>query len=213
MKLDDLLPYLLDEVPGAPFSIAKRALLQSCTEFCLMTHAWDQVQDPILLQDNVNQYDVDIPPGGRVASVRSVWMADRTLTPKTMEEVSLLIPNWQAAQSSHPAFYNANTDFAVITVFPIPIGVADQTITIRASFAPTLTATSLPDAVINRYLEPILSGAKFRLMAAPGKAWSNPALAGMHKSMFDSGVNLARTDALMDRSEGSMRVRPVRFGF
>lgn len=213
MKIEALLPYLLPDVPGAPDITARQALLLTAIEFCVKTHAWEEIQDPIPLEDGVNEYEIDLDPGVRVAAVKSVWMQDRQLTPKTMEEISLLIPNWQAAQSSIPMFYSAPADLDYIRVYPIPLQPGDGKLTIRAAFAPTLQGSSIPDSIVNRYLEVLIAGAKARLMAAPGKSWSNPQLAAYHQQKFDEGVNSARIDVMHDKVQGSVRVKPVRFGF
>lgn len=211
MKLDALLPYLLPDVPGVPDVTAKQALLLSSMEFCTQTNAWNEIQDPFPLEDGVFEYDLDVEQGSRIAAVLNVWTGDRALIPKTMEELGLILPNWQSYQSSLPSFYNTAQDGGTLRIFPIPLS-PDANLTVRVAYTPLLTATTVPDAVINRYLEPIISGAKHRLMVAPGKGWSNPELARYHQTEFDEGVQRAKIDTLHDKMQGSIRVKPIRFG-
>lgn len=213
MKLEALLFYVLPDVPGAPDVTVKQALLLSTIEFCVQTHAWDEIQDPIALEDGVNEYDIDVLQGSRVVAIKNIWAANRELRPVTMTELQQLVPNWQTATGSFPSYYNAPDDLGSFRVYPIPVDANGAEITLRATYAPTLTATSVPDAVLNRYLEPIISGAKHRLMVAPGKGWSNSELALYHKQQFDEGVIRAKIDILHDKTQGSVRVKPVRFGF
>lgn len=213
MKFEALLPYLLPDVPGVPDFTATQALRLASIEFCVNTHAWDAILDPIALEDGVNEYQVDAEPGARIVAVKDVWLQDRQLTPKTIEEISLLIPNWQSAQSAIPTFYTATSDLDYIQVYPIPIQPGGAAMTIRVVYAPSLSGTSIPDALATRYLEVLLSGAKARLMVSPGKGWSNPQLAAYHQTRFDSGVNSAKIDIMHDKVQGSVRVKPVRFGF
>lgn len=215
MKLDALLPYLLPDVPGVPDITALQALRLSLIEFCVQTHAWDEIQDPIPLEDGVNEYDLDVEQGARIAAIKNVWLADRAVTPISMEELERRLPNWQVATGTDPAYFNAPADQNSIRIYPIPEGVeaAGKTMTLRVAYAPTLVATTVPDSVINRYLEPIVSGAKHRLMVAPGKGWSNPQLAVYHQAEFDEGVQRAKIDILHDKVQGSLRVKPLRFGF
>ena len=212
MKIEALLPYLLPDVPGVPDFTAKQALLLSAIEFCIKTHAWDEIQDPFPLIDKVSEYDIDVVQGAAVAAIKNVWAADRRLEPVTMEELVGRIPNWQAATSTLPTFYNAPADLSVLRVYPIPDLSNGALLTVRVAFTPTLASTTVPDSVINRYLEPILSGAKHRLMVAPGKGWSNAALATYHQEKFDDGVQTAKIDVLHDKVQGSVRVKPIRFG-
>jgi len=213
MKLEALFPYILPDVPGAPDVTVKQALINSAIEFCTLTHVWDEIQDPLPLVDGQADYDVDSPNGGRVLTVKNVWALNRELRPVTMNELVQLIPNWQEATGSMPAYYNTPGDLGSITVYPIPVGANGATITIRAVYTPSLNAVLLPDPLINRYLEPLMSGAKARLMLTPGKGWSNPQLGAYHQQQFDDGVLKAKIDVLHDKTQGSLRVKPLRFGF
>jgi hypothetical protein len=213
MKIEVLFPYLLADVPGVPDVTAKQALLLSTIEFCVHTHAWDEIQDPVTLSDAVNEYDVDVPQDARVVAIKNIWTAAKELTPVTMSQLQQAVPNWQVATSNIPMYYNAPADLGSFRVYPIPTNAMGLAITLRAAYAPTLSAASVPDSVINRYLESIVSGAKYRLMATPGKGWSNAPLAAYHQQRFDEGVNRAKIDILHDKTQGSLKIKPVRFGF
>ena len=213
MKFEALFPYLLPDVPGVPDVTARQALLLASIDFCVNTQAWDAFLDPIKLIDGVNEYQLDTVPGARIVAVRDVWLPDRILLPKTIEEITQTIPNWQSAKSSIPTFYSATSDLDYIQVYPIPIEPGDTAMTIRVAYAPSLSGASIPDALATRYLETLLAGAKARLMVSPGKGWSNPQLAGYHQTKFDAGVQSAKIDIMHDKVQGSVRVKPVRFGF
>lgn len=212
MKIETLLPYMLPEVPGAPDVTARQALLLSSIEFCVQTHAWSEILDPVDVEAGVNQYDIDVEQGARVATVKDVWASTYRLKPVTMDELVSVLPDWQTNTTSTPLFYTAPTDNSYINVYPTPLVDIAGALVIRVAYAPTLAATSLPDSVVNLYLEPILSGAKYRLMVMPERQWSNQALAGFHKTQFDDGVQRAKIDVMHDKVQGSVRVKPIRFG-
>lgn len=213
MKIEALLRYLLPDVPGVPDVTANQALLLSTIEFCVLTHAWDEIQDPVNLSDDENEYDIDVPQGARVVAIKNIWTTAGELTPVTMSRLQQLLPSWQIATGPVPSYYNAPDDLGSFRVYPIPTDAGGLGITLRAAYAPSLSATSVPDSVVNRYLETILCGAKHRLMATPGKGWSNAPLAVYHQQRFDDGVNRAKIDILHDKTQGSLKVKPVRFGF
>lgn len=213
MQISSLFSYLLSDVPGVPDPVAIQAIRQSCIEFCVETHAWEEVQDPVSLIDGVSTYDIDVPAGARAVTVKAIYMSGRELRPVSMVELQTLIPNWQSAQGSLPSYYNTTGDLGTVRVYPIPTESGGAQITVRAVYAPTLVTTSVPDQVINRYLEPIMSGALHRMMMAPGKGWSNPQLAVYHKAQFEEGVMRAKNDILHEKTQGSIKVKPVRFGF
>lgn len=211
MKIEALFPYILPDVPGAPDVTVKQALLHSAIEFCVETHAWNEISDPVVLVDGQRDYDIDAPNGARVVTLKNVWAANRELIAVSMSQLQDKMPNWQDATGSQPNYFNIPADLSVVRVYPIPTVSNGALLTFRAVYAPTIASVLLPDDLITRYLEPIISGAKHRLMLAPGKGWSNPQLAVYHRSRFEDGMVKAKIDVIHDKAQGSIRVRPVRF--
>lgn len=213
MKLDDLMRYLLPHVPGAPDVTAKQALLLATIDFCVNTHAWSVILDPMDIEANMSEYDIEVEQGARVAAVKDVWMVGgRRLEPVTMDKLATVLPDWQTISTSAPMFYTAPVDNETIQIYPKPSVDLPGALTIRVAYAPTLTATSVPDSVVQLYLENLLHGARYRLMAMPEKSWSNEKLAAYHKTQFDDGVVSAKIDIAHDKVQGSIRVKPIRFG-
>lgn len=213
MQLDAFLPYLLVDLPACPDVTAKQQLVLTAIEFCRETLSWDEIQDPLTLVDGVNAYELDAPQGGQVATVKQVWASDRELTPVSMARLVEVIPNWQTAQGSQAQYYVGDQDWKSIRVYPIPLDPQGQRITVRAAYQPVLAAASLPDFLATIYMDAILAGAKARLMSTPGRQWTNHKLAADHRAAFDAALIQARIDILHERVQGSLQVRPRRFGY
>lgn len=213
MTPDQLLPYLLPEVPGVPDSLAKQTIMRTCNDFCWETGVWNEIQDPIAVQDNLNEYDLDTPSGAQIVTIKSIWMVNRELVPVTMERLQELIPNWQVATGSDPAYYNSATDYSTVRIYPIPLGANSAQMTIRAIYTPDQFGTFIPTFLVDKFLDEILAGCKSRLMQMPGKSWSNPALAGVNQSYYNEGVVKAKVFTAHDKVAGSVRVRPMRYGY
>lgn len=213
MTPTDLLPYILPEVPDAPSVTVEQAIMRAANDFCWETGVWSEIQDPIAVQDDINEYDLDTPSGAQIVTVKSIWMVNRELVPVTMERLQELIPNWQEAKGSDPAYYNSATDYSTVRIYPIPFGANGAKMTIRAIYAPDQFGTYLPKFLVDKFLDEILAGAKARLMQMPGKSWSNPQLALFNQSLFTDGVTKAKVFIAHDKVAGSVRVRPVRYGY
>lgn len=213
MTPDTLLPYLLPEVPGAPDDLVKQAIMRSANDFCVESGVWNEIQDPIAVKDDVNEYDLIAPKGGQIVTIKSIWMVNRELVPVTMERLQELIPNWQESKGSDPAYYNSATDYSTVRIYPIPYGANSAKMTIRAIYTPNQFGTFLPQFLVDKYLDEVLAGAKFRLMSMPGKAWSNADLAMFNKALFEDGIVKAKVFIAHDKVAGSVRVRPVRYGY
>lgn len=213
MTPDQLLPYLLPEVPGVPDTLAKQAIMRTANDFCWETGVWNEIQDPIAVVDDVNEYELDAPKGAQIVTIKSIWMVNRELVPVTMERLQELIPNWQESKGSDPAYYNSATDYSTARIYPIPSGANGAKMTIRAIYAPDQFGNTLPDFLVDKFLDEILCGAKARLMQMPGKAWSDPGLAGANQAFYIEGITKAKVFIAHDKVAGSVRVRPVRYGY
>jgi hypothetical protein len=209
MTLDNFRPLVAIEVIGCPVPMIDQALVLSAAEFCRSTLAWTEIQDPVLLLNGMSDYDIDVPTGAYLHVLRDVWVGDRRLEARTMDELQ----GWRDAKSSEPAFYNMATERGVLTVFPQPFQVTGSSLVMRAAYAPNMGVTSLPDFLGREYLEAVCSGAKARLMLMAGVPWSNPALGGYHRQSFDGAVALARISEMHDRMPGRITVKPRSFGF
>ena len=214
MRIDDFHPLVLVDVLGCPAPLIDQALVLAAQEFCRNSLAWTESQDPVVLVDGVQDYELDTPAQSFALAVRDVWMAGRRLRPVTMAELQLSMPGWAAGTSSAPTCYNASVERGSIRVFPIPAAANSQTMVIRTAFAPALTATTLPDFLGTHHAEVLASGAKARLMMMPpDKPWSNPQLGMYHRQLFDNGIVDAKISELHDRVPGPLTVAPRRFGF
>ena len=211
MNVSDIVPFVAPEVPGCPEVLIKQAIVQTAIEFCAETLAWQEIQDPIIMIDKANELDVEVPRDARIVTVKDIWASNRRLRPVTMEQLFERIPNWQTAESSEPAYYNASADWQTIKIFPSPLDAKRAKITMRVAYAPTLTATALPDEIVTKHLDGLTGGAKSRLMLMPGRSWTNTQLAGVYRVQFNDQMLKAKIDILHDRVQGSVSVRPHPF--
>lgn len=213
MTPTDLLPYILPEVSGAPSSLVEQSIMRAANDFCWETGVWNEIQDPVPVIDGVSEYDLEAPSGAQIVTVKSIWMVNRELVPVTMERLQEVIPNWQEAQGSDPAYYNCAQDYSTVRIYPIPMGANSAKMTIRAIYTPNQFGTTLPKFLVDTYLDEILAGAKSRLMVMPGKSWSNLQLASVNAVAFAEGIVRAKVFQAHDKVAGSVRVRPVRYGY
>jgi hypothetical protein len=214
MTLDGFLPYVLPEVIGCPDPTARAAVLSAAAEFCRQTRAWSEIQDPVPLVNNVQDYDLDMPPQSYALTVISIHIGSRKLTPVSMDQLSYSLPNWQTAIAPEPNFYNSAVERGSVRVYPIPTEVVTPFgMAMRVAYVPLLSATTLPDFLGQRYLEVIASGAKARLMVVPGQVFSNPNLGAYYQQKFDDAIVNARIEEAMDRVPGKLTVKARTFGF
>lgn len=213
MLIETLLNQLLPDMPGCPDITAINALRNSAIELCKETFCWNVIQDPFQLADLQSAYDIDVPTDAAVVRLMEVTMAVGPLLPKTMVEIGLLLPGWQSAQSSRPIYYNCAPAPTTIRVFPTPMNALRQTVTLRVAYQPTLSAETLPDTVVNDQFETLLDGARARLFAMPGRAWSNLPLVDFYNTRFAAKKCDLRISQIHENVVGSLSVQSRPFGY
>lgn len=212
MKLDDFYPFIMPEVLGCPDPTVRNAILLAAIELTRESLSWTEIQDPIKLIDGEPDYDIDVPQGAYLVTVRDVWVGSRRLKPQTVASISMAMPDWQTTKSNEPVYYNQAVDRGALRVYPTPYN-PTASMVVRAAYAPLPTATSLPNFLGQQQMEVMAAGAKSRLMLMPGQPWSNQALGLFYKTLFDDGVIKAKVDEAHDRVAGTVRVEPRSFGF
>ena len=152
-----------------------------------------------------------MPSGARIVNIESVFCGPRQMDPVTLDSLKWKLPDWQTAEGTEPTFYMGANDWGVINVYPLPRN-PTGTITLRAEFEPLMTATVLPDFILQRYQEAIEMGAKARCMITPKTTWSDPAMSEYWRVRFEDAVGEATIKMLHERNSGSIRVQPRAFG-
>ena len=213
MLLTAFHPFVATEVIGCPIPLIDQALVVMAIEYCRETKCWTETQEPILLVNDVREYELDVPADAYVQTVRDVWVGSRRLLPVTMAGLQEVMPDWMTAQGSEPSHYNMAGELPLLRVYPTPVAVTGLAMVVRATYVPKMTAKTLPDFLGQRHLDAITSGAKARLLAMPGVDWSNPNLAAYHRGNFDNAILNTRIEEAHDRVPGTIRVQPRTFGF
>jgi hypothetical protein len=212
MTLDDFLRYVLPDVSGCPSVTARQAVLEAAIDFLTFSGAWSEIQDPVAIMANIAEYDLEAPSGARCIDVKEVFTRAGALTPLTLRQLAVLMPNWQTAEANAPAYYTRAFDFTSIRVYPMPTDPNGETLSMHAVYTLKDDATTIPDEIVQRYRKVIAAGAKATLMGMSKVAWADPVNAARHQSEFDSGKVVARITANHDKTTGCVVVPARRFG-
>lgn len=197
MLVSDFSRFILPEVVGCPDPLLSQAIVQTAFDFCDKTGAWDEMVDEVSIIAGESAYELPSQRGAMPLRVRDVWINGSRMN------------SGQVSSGAIGVRYDSAAEHGSITIRPTPS--ADSAMVLRVIYAPTMTATSLPDILLSRYEQAISAGTKARLMLMPGASWTNPQLAIAHRQMYDAAVTDARIEAAFDRANGSIHIPPVRF--
>ena len=211
MKVDDALIYLLPDMPSCPAPLLTQNLLMAAREFCRETRCWKQELDPIPLVSG--QRDYDLMPDNNQAQI---FLLERAELPgmqplAVLDDTQRRPLDWMTA-TGMPRRARVSDDMQALQLYPLPSGQTLPALHVTVRLIPKLTATLLPDSVLERHLEALTNGTKARLMAMANRPWSDAAAAGYHRSLFAAAMNDAAATALTAGITGSMFVTPPRFG-
>lgn len=195
---DQFYPYILIDVIGCPNPAVDNALRIAAREFCQTTKAIREWSDPVTAAGAETSFDFDLPSGQELVKIIKANVNNDVDGYEVISYKDL--PNdWQATTPESIGNKVVQLDQETYRVFPAPV--AGDSITLQIATKPTATATTVADDLVNRFADAIAAGAKARLMASVGVAWSNPAMAGIFKNQFDAAMRSAANEDFNQRTQ------------
>ena len=181
---DTFLPLLAPHLPGCPDPSLKLYLASTAADFFARTYLWREQINGITVAAGTVDYDLD-PDTGYVEDIISVVYGEQTLTRTDLR----LIPTETLSETGEPREFWVQADNS-IRIFPIPE--AGTTLKVYAVLKPSRTGTGVEDWIYETFVDTIVSGTIAQLAMIPGKEWSDIAMAGMHKALFEKAITNAR---------------------
>lgn len=182
----DIHSLVLPDVPGCPTPTIDVALAASAADFCARSHIWREELDPEIVISGIADYELS--PNTTGAVLESVLWAN--LDGQPLEHVDArYVEKSKLDDTGKPTSFWLIND-TTVRLLPIPDDRYDLTTAI--SVKPSRAATGVEDWIYESYVEPIVSGAIWRLARTPGKAWSDPEIAMYHHRMFEVGITQAK---------------------
>ena len=184
----DFFAEIMPECPKVPVPMIVSALRTATIEFCTQTDIWEQAIDSVYISEGTTEYEIE-PPDSSSDIVR--------LTKLTLDGRDL-----SAGQD-----YTYNPPNLILSRVPVSSG----EIKLRASLKPSRTALGVSDQLFTDWLEVLAAGAKSKLMAIPGKDWSNPSNSVFYEGLFQSGIAKAASRLNKQFTKTGLRVQLRRF--
>lgn len=180
----DFLPLLAPHLPGCPDPSMKLYLASTAADFFARTYLWREQISGITVAAGVVDYDLD-PDTGYVEDIISVVYGDHTLTRTDLR----LVGTEKLTETGEPREFWVQADNS-IRIFPIPeVG---TTLKVYAVLKPSRSGTGVENWIYETWADSIVSGTIAQLAMIPGKEWSDIALAGMHKGLYEKAITNAR---------------------
>lgn len=181
---DAFLPLITPHLSGCQVASIKLYLASTAADFFARTYLWREQINGITVTAGKVDYDLD-PDTGLVEDIISVVFGDHTLTRTDLR----LIGAEKLSETGEPREFWVQADNS-IRIFPTPE--EGTTLKIYAVLKPNRAGTGVEDWIYETWADAIVSGTIAQLAMIPGKEWTDVALAGMHKGLFEKAITNAR---------------------
>lgn len=200
-------PDLAIHVPGCPPVLMVHELRRAAQTFFERSRAWRVTQAPLAVAlGESEKASTPTDTTTDLVELEAAWYDGKPLYPITLEELdNAFHDDWQAHTGTPTRYLEPSV--GTIRLYPSPIAAATTGLKLRLIVKPSDTATGLPDDMAARYRDAIHLGAKSRLMAIPGKPWTNFELAGALATSFASQADSAHTKAAKGNVNARVRAR------
>jgi hypothetical protein len=190
------LPLIQPHLPSCPIATIETYLASTTADFCMRTQLWRETYESEYTVANQAEYDLC----GGVAKVEAIqWVTCNGIELSGTDP--RLIDHTELTRTGQPSAYWLIND-EILRLFFIPDAVF--TLQYELVLKPSRTATSVKTWIYETWADKLVSGTIAQLARIPGKDWTDPAMAEMHRGMYEKAI----TDAeIRDRRNIDLRVR------
>lgn len=201
-KYEEMLNDVLPDVPGCGNDVAINALRNACIELLQKSFIYRQEQDPITVTAGTAVYDLDSFTGYRIVGVTSAYFGDNPIVPVSADMLQKAKRHWETEKGFVEGYMLNDSESVRLYRIPTENGVLSMTL----ALAPTVKSVGIETFIYDLYSEGIAAGAKARLMAIPGKPYTNLDLSVMNRAMFSSAIRDAKWRAIKSLSSANLTV-------
>lgn len=195
-KWETFFPLIQPHLPTCPEATLKAYLASTTADFCMRTQLWRETSEVLSTVADQAEYDLC----GGVAKVEAVqWVTCNGIELSATDP--RLVDHTELDRTGQPAAYWLKND-DTLRLFFIPDAV--YTLQYELILKPSRTATSVKTWIYETWADKLVSGAIAQLARMPGKDWTDPAMAEMHRAMYEKAIADAE---IRDKRNIDLRVR------
>lgn len=179
MKWLDVSPYVLPYVIGCPDPTLEMHARLAGIEFFRRTLSWREVLDSIPAEGS-EFVELEAPMQTQIIKVKSVSVNGRDF------------PLVETTHGSELSRTETGREFAFTrdnrTLVIYPIQAIGTPVVVEAALAPSITSSTLPDALAQHHMQDIAHGAIASLKLIPGQVFTDPAGAQEQQALFERRI-------------------------
>lgn len=186
------LPYVVDDIPAVPFTIALRALVDAARLFCQKSWAWQQQLASVPAETGRDLYQVPPVSGADLCGVVYAEYGGKQIGVLAEANAPVAARRFRGYSRPRAVVLERASAFRLV---PAPQS-APEALDVWAALAPKRGGRNLPSFLVDQYALELGAGAKALLYRQTGAAWYSEAAAAMADKVFWPAVWRAKRDAL-----------------
>jgi hypothetical protein len=211
---DEYLTDVLGEIDDCPEIIAVDKIRDTVIELCARTTIWRQDLNPISVQANTPDYELEFDDGQQLAHISWMTLVDangeETYPIQTSEDEidAGSSRGWRGRTTMNPNYFYMQDP---VTVRLALTPEQSFTMNIGAIIKPTPSSFEAPKFIYDQYHEVVAKGARYRLFNMKGRSWYDPNEAIIEQRDYENGVQDVQNAALKShgRKAKSVTMRPL----
>lgn len=198
------------QLPGVPLPLLHNHYAEAVREFVAKSHAWQyNCPNALDLADETAWFTLvsgtDIPTSTYVVEPVNLKRSDGTdIAFRTRDQLDEIDPDWEQAIAANPDFWTITGPYAW-RIYPLLADAVTDEFYLRVAIAPTVAGGVVPEELAHEFRSTWDKGALARLMAIPGKDWTDLNSAKAYKAEYEEEIAMAKSRAAADYG------RPHRF--
>ena len=211
-----LYPRVRIEAPGVPEPLLADAVMEAIQDFFCDSECWRHTTTTLLnwtLAENFPPLTqgVELPANTRLVRVDVVKYGAggtnlNTIPFRTRQEWDGQVAGWETQLSSSPYGWTNDPHGAAPRIVPGASATQSGVLQVRSIIAPASTMTDIDDYFYEEFGNLWRFGALARLMAMPGRDWSNSAMAAYYEAKERDGIKKAKSRAEAEYGQPNQRI-------
>ena len=200
-------PDVAIEVPGCPQPLLEHHAMHTVAQFCKETRRLRETLPAINVVAGQGAYAIAPSSSNlKVVRVENVWLDGQPLAPVSESELDAEMPDWRTQVDVPSVFVWYDEELRLV---PAPSTAATDALVVRISYTLDVATsqTGFDEMLYQDYSNGLAAGIKSRLMAIPGRSWSNPEMASYYQNIFKAAIAQGRFDASGGLVRSRLRTR------
>lgn len=211
--LSAFLPYVLPHAMMVPEPVAEFNLRLAAIEFCEKTRCW---RHAVSVAVSSNNQTLVAPDFTTIHEFEEATHDGRLLTPTQYTSLPPQVLSGELVEGL--PVWISQTEPGLVTIFPYATGTLRMTVFLKPRHGTQFGADAtnplrdalniVPAFMLSQHAEALAHGALKRILAVPGKPWSDPGRAMYHKTEFDMACGGSFASNMTGQQRAPIRTKP-----